>query len=759
MKTTTPDIHNLLDCVPSNKGNFDALVRLMYKNVVVPFLGAGFSANFGYKGWTDFLKALAEECNVTDSVSSLLDGPIKAYEKAASQVQSKYGSSFKFLLAQLFGDHVYKQMTESAAYTKDLELLPVLFPSLILTTNFDEVIEMLYSKVNMEYILKLTPEAAKDRTAAIRRIANGMPTLIKLHGDVAKEEFVLAEKEYVSAYGYEEVDLSRPMPALLRDVLLSKIVLFLGCSLENDRTMELMDAVRSEGCMSFALLPLPEQTANKDNPWKPNIDCDEFRDRREFLYKRNIIPIWYPYEQRESLKIFLRELYKRTESTSIQSVTLAHQKVNQLLSEGKQLEKEDTAGAYAAYVQAENLIKTNPVAFDYDARIRVIDVIRRFYITYDYIYKRRDILRYMLSVIQKAYTDRSLEYAWWLHGIAYSFERYRYYGLMELFFKKAEWIVSELEKSQSMGDKAVAPIYFHAIGNASRKLNLDDVKAQIYCSFGHNYYLCSNYNNALEWYGKAEGLLTCDLEYETRAYVVNGLSRYYEIKDRNESNSFKRSIETLNNALEMRKHIVKENGELDAAPHLFNTYSNLIRCYIKSDEIEKAMESFYMAEQETDAWHKLPKENESKGRLLEDKGDILKHLADKRNKNSQEMYASAVEAYDASLRVRNSNHCADDIVVANLYKKIGDIELDDTSRTHEAIEYLIQACVIMERKGMSESTDVQNIRNRIKSVLGDAAEIRIATQHKIMEYRYGSPVDNREQELIEYFADVLYIPK
>ncbi len=141
--------------------------------------------------------------------------------------------------------------------------------------------------------------------------------VIKLHGDVAKEEFVLAEKEYSRAYGCDEIDFSRPMPALLRDVLLSRIVLFLGCSLENDRTMELIDSACSEGCMSFALLPLPEDAKNADDPWKPNIkDNKTFVKRSEFLHQKNIIPIWYPRDQKQSLKIFLKELGRLMEPVS-----------------------------------------------------------------------------------------------------------------------------------------------------------------------------------------------------------------------------------------------------------------------------------------------------------------------------------------------------------------------------------------------------------------------------------------------------------
>ena len=116
---------------------------------------------------------------------------------------------------QVFGDHVYK----TADRSKELEKLPRIFHSLLLTTNFDEVIEMLYAKVNGEYIEKLTPRSLKDVELSHKRIACGEPTLIKLHGDVATREFVLTERAYNEVYGERALDIRRPLPAFLRDVL------------------------------------------------------------------------------------------------------------------------------------------------------------------------------------------------------------------------------------------------------------------------------------------------------------------------------------------------------------------------------------------------------------------------------------------------------------------------------------------------------------------------------------------------------------
>ena len=45
------DFQLLMSCVESNQENFNFLIHLMRRNVVIPFIGAGFSKNFKYPLW------------------------------------------------------------------------------------------------------------------------------------------------------------------------------------------------------------------------------------------------------------------------------------------------------------------------------------------------------------------------------------------------------------------------------------------------------------------------------------------------------------------------------------------------------------------------------------------------------------------------------------------------------------------------------------------------------------------------------------
>lgn len=287
------DFRTLMSCVESNQDNFNFLIRLMRRNVVIPFIGAGFSANFGYPTWGEFLDKQAGIHHLT-AIESAQDS--HDYEKKATLLNKHLGSYMEYALMQSFGDHIYKEHS----YTEELDWLPKIFRNLILTTNFDEVIEMLYAKVNGEHIGKITPRSLGDVKLSHKRIACGEPTLIKLHGDVGLREFVLTEQSYNDVYGEHILDIRLPLPSFLRDVLLSRVILFLGCSLVDDRTLRVIEQSQIDGSISFALLELPKETKNTDNPWKPKLieENDEkevensvFAERKNFY----ILTILFQY--------------------------------------------------------------------------------------------------------------------------------------------------------------------------------------------------------------------------------------------------------------------------------------------------------------------------------------------------------------------------------------------------------------------------------------------------------------------------------
>lgn len=62
--------------------------------------------------------------------------------------------------------------------------------------------------------------------------------------------------------------------------------------------------------------------------------------------------------------------------------------------------------------------------------------------------------------------------------------------------------------------------------------------------------------------------------------------------DKEKEDRHTRAINSLKETLELRKQIVTMNIDADAAQHLLNTHSNLIRVYTLKGDLDKALEHF-----------------------------------------------------------------------------------------------------------------------------------------------------------------------
>ena len=88
------------------------------------------------------------------------------------------------------------------------------------------------------------------------------------------------------AYG-DPLDFTKPLPKSLRQIFVSHSLLFLGCALEGDKTLELFDNVVQKADFEipnhFAILP------------EPTAGSSETKSQKESrLLKLKIHPIWYP---------------------------------------------------------------------------------------------------------------------------------------------------------------------------------------------------------------------------------------------------------------------------------------------------------------------------------------------------------------------------------------------------------------------------------------------------------------------------------
>lgn len=116
---------------------------------------------------------------------------------------------------------------------------------------------------------------------AIRLMSSGSRLLLKLHGDCETlAERVLLLSEYEEAYSE-----AGEVKEFLNRILFGQSLLFVGCSLNTDRTIKVMKEIVDENSMET----LPRHYAFMEL----KNDCDRVVIKRE-LAKANIFPVWFP---------------------------------------------------------------------------------------------------------------------------------------------------------------------------------------------------------------------------------------------------------------------------------------------------------------------------------------------------------------------------------------------------------------------------------------------------------------------------------
>lgn len=248
---------------------FGKLKEVYARGAVVPFVGAGLSVSSGYPGWTAFLKQHIRETAINpDEFDQILRSG--QYEEAAQKLADALGPAFNEAVENAFG--------RSRDISGCVQLLPHVFDSCVITTNFDDVTKRCYEAAGKPFSEELSGEYSRELP---RKLAEGRRILLKLHGtSTSPRGRILTAAEYQKHYGDGE-ELQRAIEAIC-----SKTLLFVGCSLTVDRTLTAMKAfVQANGhdniARHYALLPVPGNDTEKNA-------------RRDALIECNVYPIWYP---------------------------------------------------------------------------------------------------------------------------------------------------------------------------------------------------------------------------------------------------------------------------------------------------------------------------------------------------------------------------------------------------------------------------------------------------------------------------------
>ncbi|MCX6633607.1 MAG: SIR2 family protein, partial [Acidobacteria bacterium] len=252
---------------------------------LVPFVGAGLSMPMGFPSWGGFLKGLAAECGKAAEVAALLEAG--QYEEAAETVEQG-------LSAEIFIDRVGHTFGERKSKSCELKgavlALPDLAAGPLVTTNFDRILERVFAEAGATF----EHVGWGSQVDSIRRaVTDNKPFLLKIHGDAEERSGrVLTKSEYEAHYASKDPNGLR---AQLGRVFHARTLLFVGCSLGIDRTMDVLFEVlqQASDVKHFAILE------------KPASD-DEFFEKQRRLGKHGIRPIWYPPRRHDLIEPLLR---------------------------------------------------------------------------------------------------------------------------------------------------------------------------------------------------------------------------------------------------------------------------------------------------------------------------------------------------------------------------------------------------------------------------------------------------------------------
>jgi non-specific serine/threonine protein kinase len=289
-------IQELLDMDAAGREHLSLLeAQFSTRAGVIPFVGAGFSVPYRFPQWDAFLNGLAAEAGTEAETKAQL-GALQ-YEEAAGALLRALGQRrFQDKLAASFGDDVLEGQEISGAVAELLRFPP----GPIITTNFERVIESAFARARR----KLTPYWHSYAGKGSEALQQDRPFLLKLHGDWEHPTTrVLTLDEYRSAYGDasgDRVDFTLPLPTLLFKLLTTRCCLFLGCSLKQDRTMQLLRSVARDipDLVHYAIVEKPRA-------------ADEYRRRAAELSAQNIRPVWYPPGRHDLIQPLLTHLARQ----------------------------------------------------------------------------------------------------------------------------------------------------------------------------------------------------------------------------------------------------------------------------------------------------------------------------------------------------------------------------------------------------------------------------------------------------------------
>lgn len=267
---------------------FHDFVDAIRRRRVAPFVGAGMSLLTGFPLWGAALKEILSRMDGIDASSVEAEIDNFNYLRAAQLLWEHDSTQVRYYIRTKFAQRLIPREGVKGPIT----LLPKICKGCLITTNFDSVIESVFGRGHLEGYMHGIQQGNKF----VPKLIKGDRCILKLHGDAEDHDtYVFTEEQYANGYG-NPFDFSKPLPKALRQIFVSHSLIFLGCSLEQDKTLELFTEICRDSQFEipdhFAILPEPDGAETKN-------------EKENRLINLKIRPLWYPKGEHDFVEQYL----------------------------------------------------------------------------------------------------------------------------------------------------------------------------------------------------------------------------------------------------------------------------------------------------------------------------------------------------------------------------------------------------------------------------------------------------------------------
>lgn len=289
----------------NNKAVYAELKAAVQSGSLTPFVGAGLSVFCGYKLWPDVLKELAgfipDDAPREEALDMIRNNQ---FLDAAEHIHKHYRPMMRRLLG-LVNYSKIDVCPDERLYSSAAWVLPKRFGSRpMMTTNFDGVLEYVFAKQNCSFERIVEPNNPSILNQVRQKDAHG---LFKLHRDIGRETTSMDRLAFTRSQ-YDAVYLEQgELIEELKQWYQNQTLLFLGCSLAMDKTMEVLRAVveKHPAIRHFAIVACKS---------------DQRSDLLDQFADLGIDAIFYDDSNHDAVRVILENLLYETDQNAYQQL-------------------------------------------------------------------------------------------------------------------------------------------------------------------------------------------------------------------------------------------------------------------------------------------------------------------------------------------------------------------------------------------------------------------------------------------------------